>query len=237
MAMVRQLTEGELINGSTPEDDSHSSEPMECFNSRPPSHSSLGSKRNSPAFMPSHQYSKEDLMKYSVSPLSQSWPSCLDPAYNNQTGKWDPERWFMNHRSDRIGSLDETRSKRDRQEDGMLSHKRKSSDPKERIKEEKDDIVLSPQRRSFGTGCHVIQQPSLARRPGSPSDGRESENFRDSSRRIGSGRIMARDREQRDWERDREYGYGSGRNERRDRFDQEDNEKDLRRYSSRYNRG
>jgi translation initiation factor 4E transporter len=28
-------------------------------------------------------------------------------------------------------------------------------DPKERLKEEKDGIVLSPQRRSFGTGCHV----------------------------------------------------------------------------------
>lgn len=90
------------------------------------------------------------------------------------TGRWDPERWFMNHRSDRL-SGDDSRSKRDRQDDGIVSHKRKSSDPKERIKEEKDDIVLSPQRRSFGTGCHVIQQSSLARRPGSPTDGRESE--------------------------------------------------------------
>lgn len=235
MAMVRQLTEGELMNGSTPEEDSHSSDHLDCY-SHSASHSSSDSKRNSPVYLPALQYSKEDLMKYGNLPLSQNRPLCLDPAYNNPTGKWDPERWFMNHRSDRISSGDDSRSKRERQEDGIVSHKRKSSDPKERIKEEKDDIVLSPQRRSFGTGCHVIQQSSLARRPGSPTDGRESENYRDPSRRIGSGRIMARDRDQRDWERDREYGYGSNRNERRDRFDQDDNEKDARRYSNRYAR-
>ncbi|GFY50848.1 eukaryotic translation initiation factor 4E transporter [Trichonephila inaurata madagascariensis] len=236
MAMVRQLTEGEIVNGSTPEDEGQSSEPTKCLNnSRPPSRSSsAGSKRNSPT-LPALQYSKEELMKFSNSPLSKVWPSRLDPAYNNATGKWDPERWFMNHRSDRLMPLEEPRSKRERQEDGIVSHKRKSSDPKERIKEEKDDIVLSPQRRSFGTGCHVIQQSSLARRPGSPTDGRDSESFREPTRRIGSGRIISRDRDQRDWDRDREYGYGS-RNDRRDRFDQEDSDKDLRRYSGRYNR-
>ena len=47
---------------------------------------------------------------------------------------------------------------------------------------------------------------------------------------------MSRDRDQRDWERDREYGYSSNRNERRDRYDQDDNEKDIRRYSNRYTR-
>ncbi|CAL1278183.1 unnamed protein product [Larinioides sclopetarius] len=232
MAMVRQLTEGEIVNGSAPEDDSQSSEQVKC-NSRPSSRcSSAGSKRDSPV-MPTLQYTKEELMKYSNSPLSKVWPARLDPAYNNATGKWDPERWFMNHRSDRLMPLDEPRSKRERQDDGIVSHKRKSSDPKERIKEEKDDIVLSPQRRSFGTGCHVIQQSSLARRPGSPTDGRDPENFREPSRRIGSGRIITRDRDQRDWERDREYGYGN-RNDRRDRFDQEDSDKELRRYSGRY---
>ena len=39
----------------------------------------------------------------------------------------------------------------------------RSADPKERLKEEKDGIVLSPQRRSFGTGCHVTHQPLLQR--------------------------------------------------------------------------
>ncbi|GIY59188.1 eukaryotic translation initiation factor 4E transporter [Caerostris darwini] len=233
MAMVRQLTEGEIVNGSTPEDDNQSSEQVKD-SSRPPSRtSSAGSKRESPK-LPTLQYTKEELIKYSKSPLSKAWPEKLDPAYNNASGKWDPERWFMNHRGDRLMPLEESRSKRERQDDGLVSHKRKSSDPKERIKEEKDDIVLSPQRRSFGTGCHVIPQSSLARRPGSPNDGRDPDSFREPSRRIGSGRILSRDRDQRDWDRDREYGYG-GR-DRRDRFDQDDPDKDLRRYSNRYNR-
>ncbi len=45
------------------------------------------------------------------------------------------------------------------------------SDPKGRIKEEEEEglgIVLSPQRRSFGTGCHVTKQAQ--RRPGSPAE-------------------------------------------------------------------
>lgn len=44
-------------------------------------------------------------------------------------------------------------------------------DPKARIKEEEDGlgIVLSPQRRSFGTGCHVTTQ-STQRHPASPSE-------------------------------------------------------------------
>ena len=44
------------------------------------------------------------------------------------------------------------------------------ADPKARLKEEDEDlgIVLSPQRRSFGTGCHVTTSNKL--RPGSPTD-------------------------------------------------------------------
>ncbi|KAG8177969.1 hypothetical protein JTE90_012656 [Oedothorax gibbosus] len=233
MDMVRQLTEGEIINGSSPEEEHPSSEAIdEGPNSRPPSRSSSGSRRHTPV-MPSLQYSKDDLMKYSTTGLSKSWPSCLDPAFNNPTGKWDPERWFMGNRNDRVPPLEDSRPKRDRTDEGLVSHsKRKSSDPKERIKEEKDDIVLSPQRRSFGTGCHVIPQSSLARRPGSPID-REPDSYgREPSRRIGSGRLM---RDQRDWEQ--EYGYNNSRGDRRDRFNQDDSDKDMRRYSnSRYNR-
>lgn len=103
--------------------------------------------------------------------------SPLNPISCSPTGKWDPERWFMGNRNDRPLPLDDPRPKR-QQDDTLVTHsKRKSSDPKERIKEEKDDIVLSPQRRSFGTGCHVIPQSSLARRPGSPTDGRESDRW------------------------------------------------------------
>ena len=46
--------------------------------------------------------------------------------------------------------------------------KRRSGDPRERIRKEQDGIVLSPQRRSFNSGCFVnVSQPPL-RRPESP---------------------------------------------------------------------
>lgn len=46
----------------------------------------------------------------------------------------------------------------------MAAGSERSADPKERLKEEKDCIVLSPQRRSFGTGCHVSHQQPLLQR-------------------------------------------------------------------------
>ena len=52
-----------------------------------------------------------------------------------------------------------------------------SLDPKERLKEEKDGIVLSPQRRSFGTGCHVTHQPLLQRALSNTVDYKESERW------------------------------------------------------------
>lgn len=56
-------------------------------------------------------------------------------------------------------------------------------------------------------------------------------SFSQPSRRIGSGRLM---RDQRDWEQ--EYGYNN-RGDRRDRFNQDDSDKDMRRFSGgRYNR-
>lgn len=68
-----------------------------------------------------------------------------------------------------------------------------SIDPRERLKEDDLDVILSPQRRSFGGGCQgsaVLQ--SHSRRPVSPLENKENESLRmGSSRRIGSGRIIA----------------------------------------------
>lgn len=236
MAMV-QILETEVTSRSNTEDDSHTSNHTDS-SSRPSSRSSNKSKGSTPGPIPQYQYSREELFKISKHKLSRQRPEFLDPIHYNSSGRWDPERWFVNKRGDKPPPLEEApRSKRERQEtDVGISHKRRTSDPKERIKEDKGDIVLGPQRRSFGTGCHVIQQSTLARRPGSPTDGRGDESFRE-TRRIGSGRIMSRDREQRDWERDhRDYGYSSSRNDRRDRFDTDETDKEIRRYSNRYGR-
>lgn len=65
------------------------------------------------------------------------------------------------------------------------------SDPRERLKEDDLDVILSPQRRSFGGGCQG--NAALApRRPISPLENKENESLRlGGARRIGSGRIIA----------------------------------------------
>lgn len=67
------------------------------------------------------------------------------------------------------------------------------SDPRERLKEDDLDVVLSPQRRSFGGGCqgNAALAPHT-RRPISPLENKENESLRlGGARRIGSGRIIA----------------------------------------------
>lgn len=67
------------------------------------------------------------------------------------------------------------------------------------MRKEQDGIVLSPQRRSFNSGCFVpvTQQQNRSGRPDSPlgkSDPHLSHReISQTARRIGSGRIIARD--------------------------------------------
>lgn len=65
-------------------------------------------------------------------------------------------------------------------------------DPRERLKEDDLDVVLSPQRRSFGGGCQGNVAPAPhSRRPISPLENKENESLRlGAARRIGSGRII-----------------------------------------------
>lgn len=67
------------------------------------------------------------------------------------------------------------------------------SDPRERLKEDDMDVILSPQRRSFGGGCQGNAAPvAQPRRPISPLENKENESLRlGGARRIGSGRIIA----------------------------------------------
>jgi translation initiation factor 4E transporter len=58
------------------------------------------------------------------------------------------------------------------------------------VKEDDLDVVLSPQRRSFGGGCHVTAASS-SRRSGSPLE-KDGDGLRLlGGRRIGSGRIIS----------------------------------------------
>ncbi|CAG0897284.1 unnamed protein product [Darwinula stevensoni] len=171
--------------------------------------SSLNTERK----LPRHRYSKLELEEIRENgELCKQKPSYLDPAFLNEKGRWDPAKWHasltgMSHHKS-IGL----------KEGGRLR------DPKDRLlREEQDDIILSPQRKSFGTGCHASFSLRPSTRPDSPpGPTMERERERDHSgmrdmhpiphhppmnRRVGSGRIFSRDRE---LVRDRDYGYQEG---------------------------
>ncbi|CAB0035897.1 unnamed protein product [Trichogramma brassicae] len=182
---------------------------------------------------PQYQYSREELMKIKLLPRSNRKPDCLDSSYFNARGVWDPERWHESRgRNERsvtssmvslntsgIGTISDDSTK-----------PRRSGDPRERIRKEQDGIVLSPQRRSFNSGCFVNVTEASAttvtvKRSVSPigkADVRLSAELshRDATRRIGSGRILTRDLSRDMWDfrsedkHESDYGYRSSDRDR-----------------------
>ncbi|XP_072001988.1 eukaryotic translation initiation factor 4E transporter isoform X2 [Engystomops pustulosus] len=168
-----------------------------------------------------HRYSKEELLDIKELPHSKQRPSCLSDKYNSD-GVWDPEKWHASlyPNSGRSSPIDSLRKESDTE---RTSLKRRIADPRERVKEDDLDVVLSPQRRSFGGGCHVTAAVG-SRRAGSPLDNKENESLRlAGGRRIGSGRIIAA----RGFERELRGGEKDGR-EPRDGREREKEYKDKR---------
>uniref|UniRef100_A0A8C5LZ18 Eukaryotic translation initiation factor 4E nuclear import factor 1 n=1 Tax=Leptobrachium leishanense TaxID=445787 RepID=A0A8C5LZ18_9ANUR len=180
------------------------------------SKSLLGDLKKAPGDQSLHRYSKEELLDIKELPHSRQRPSCLLNKYDSD-GVWDPEKWHASlYPSSGRSSPNEALKKEPDSE--RTSLKRRIADPRERVKEDDLDVVLSPQRRSFGGGCHVPAAVN-ARQPGSAMDNKENESLRlIGGRRIGSGRLMSsrgfdRDlrggdkdlREPRERERDKEY--------------------------------
>ncbi|XP_062853966.1 eukaryotic translation initiation factor 4E transporter isoform X1 [Trichomycterus rosablanca] len=127
-----------------------------------------------------YRYTKEELLEIKELPISNERPECLSQKYDSD-GVWDPEKWHASLYPSENDSTGEDRP----------SLKRRIADPRERLKEDDLEVVLSPQRRSFGGGCQVA--PSvLTRCAVSPLENKENESLRlGGTRRIGSGRIMA----------------------------------------------
>ncbi|NXN19322.1 4ET factor, partial [Indicator maculatus] len=165
-----------------------------------------------------HRYTKEELLDIKERPYSKQRPSCLSEKYDSD-GVWDPEKWHASlyPSSGRTSPVESFKKDLDSDRTSLM---RRIVDPRERVKEDDLDVVLSPQRRSFGGGCHVTAAVS-SRRAGSPLE-KESDGVRViGGRRIGSGRIISarnfdkdhrgaekdlRDpRDLRDRERDRDY--------------------------------
>ncbi|XP_061907562.1 eukaryotic translation initiation factor 4E transporter isoform X2 [Entelurus aequoreus] len=138
-----------------------------------------------------HKYTKEELLYIKELPISNERPECLSEKYDSD-GVWDPEKWraSLYPTSGRNSPMDSF--KKDFLED-RVPLKRRIPDPRERLKEDDLDVILSPQRRSFGGGCQGNAAPAVhASRPISPLENKENESLRlGGTRRIGSGRIIA----------------------------------------------
>ncbi|XP_052245299.1 eukaryotic translation initiation factor 4E transporter-like isoform X2 [Dreissena polymorpha] len=181
---------------------------------------------DTPGTMPTYMYSADELYGMQKCPASLAIPECLEKEFIVE-GIWDPERWVRGGSAEgsRGGSrgpspltMPENRRETFRRNSGS----ERSADPKERLKEEKDIIVLSPQRRSFGTGCHVSHQQPLLQRALSNI---EAERDRRDPRRIGSGRIQIDRERTRDSQIDRERTRDSQIDRERTRDSQIDRER------------
>ncbi|XP_069000089.1 eukaryotic translation initiation factor 4E transporter isoform X1 [Embiotoca jacksoni] len=137
------------------------------------------------------RYTKEELLEIKELPVSNERPECLAEKYDSE-GVWDPEKWHASlyPTSERNSPVEGF--KKDYVDD-RVPLKRRIPDPRERLKEDDLDVILSPQRRSFGGGCQGNAAPAPhPRRPISPLENKENETLRlGGARRIGSGRIIA----------------------------------------------
>ncbi|KAM4588374.1 eukaryotic translation initiation factor 4E transporter isoform 4-T4 [Odontesthes bonariensis] len=167
--------------------------------------------KQQPVAIAPYRYSKEELMEIKELPVSNERPDCLSEKYDSD-GVWDPEKWHASLYPTSERSSPVEGFKKDYMDD-RVPLKRRIPDPRERLKEDDLDVILSPQRRSFGGGCQGNAVPAPhTRRPVSPLENKENESLRPGgTRRIGSGRIItvrAFEREARaEKERERERDF------------------------------
>lgn len=142
------------------------------------------------AVIASYRYSKEKLLEIKELPISNERPDCLSEKYDSD-GVWDPEKWHASLYPSSERSSPVEGFKKDYGDD-RVPLKRRIPDPRERLKEDELDVILSPQRRSFGGGCQGNAASfSHIRRPVSPLENKENESLRlGGARKFGSGRII-----------------------------------------------
>jgi len=150
---------------------------------------------------PERVYSQEVLLELRTCPLAARWPPYLNPIYRNARGVWDPDRWHLDLKRGEtppvgiageeggyIKRVDRSESIPSGGPDGTGKRVRQVTERDLERVAGGEGLVLSPQRRSFQVGCQA---------PGSePPEEKEPEvNLRPEvpQRRVGSGRILARD--------------------------------------------
>ncbi|EHB12770.1 Eukaryotic translation initiation factor 4E transporter [Heterocephalus glaber] len=135
-----------------------------------------------------HRYTKEELLDIKERPHSKQRPPCLSEKYDSD-GVWNPEKWHASlyPSSGWSSPVESLKKELDTDRPSLVL---KIVDPRERVKEDDLDVVLSPQRRSFGGGCHVTAAVS-SHRSGSPLE-EDNDGLRLlGGRRVGSGRIIS----------------------------------------------
>ena len=134
---------------------------------------------------PERVYSHGLLLELKEHPLARQWPPYLDPAFKNSRGVWDPDRWHLERKRGETPVAGETKDGSDVAKEGKKEKKEKAGLGAEC--EDLQQLVLSPQRRSFLGGCSSgAGELEVSLRPEPPG-----------SKRVGSGRLIARQEEER----------------------------------------
>ncbi|XP_050521853.1 eukaryotic translation initiation factor 4E transporter-like isoform X2 [Daktulosphaira vitifoliae] len=153
-------------------------------------------------FKPEKRYTKKALLELQNLSSSKVRPKFLDnfpelDLENSKTKKGNkPTTSNKSINNTKTVAFDLTPWQNQPTENGETKLEKKSQDAKDRLKKDQD-IVLSPQRRSFNSGCFVTVNANASKRSNSPLNTSakqyvEREPVRE-SRRIGSGRLMSRD--------------------------------------------
>merc|ERR1719394_1736994 len=130
---------------------------------------------------PERVYAHKLLLELAKHPLALQWPPYLDQAYKNGRGVWDPDRWHLDRKRG------ETPEPLERLPGRVREVAREAvAGPGGGGDEDLGQLVLSPQRRSFLSGC--------AAAPGEPG-GEVSLRPEVPGKRVGSGRLLAREPE------------------------------------------
>ncbi|KAK9874481.1 hypothetical protein WA026_002829 [Henosepilachna vigintioctopunctata] len=149
--------------------------------------------------VPKYRYTKAELLSLRDAPLSRRKPDILNNCQSGLPFCWDPAHW-----NDRKKTTSPTDSGIRNEHQHPADNRRRPGDPRERIRKEYDGIALSPQRRSFNSGCFVPVRDQPPSRSGGPRTlspigvGGKADNLHinlreiqtGGNRRIGSGRIL-----------------------------------------------
>merc|ERR1719244_1347607 len=132
-------------------------------------------------------------------PLAKKWPPYLDTAFKNQRGVWDPDRWHLDRKRGETPVMGENKDPDARDAGGRREREfRRGGGGLDQEGDDLQQLVLSPQRRSFLGGCSSggLGEGEVNLRPEQPG------------KRVGSGRILARQERERGEEGDRPFRRG-----------------------------